>query len=77
MPVKWGSMKGGGGGGDREGDRGGGGGLSGMFLVLKVFSILTLENYHGMVDYDLSKIKITFIDIETSSEYGFPNIREA
>ena len=35
------------------------------------------ENYHGMVDYDLSKIKIgKLIDIETSSEYGFPNIRE-
>ncbi len=35
------------------------------------------DNYRGMVDYDLDKIKIGFIDIETSSEHGFPDVRSA
>jgi len=30
-----------------------------------------------MVDYDLDKIKIGYIDIETSSEHGFPDVRNA
>ena len=35
------------------------------------------DNYRGMVDYDLDKIKIGYIDIETSSEHGFPDVRNA
>ena len=32
------------------------------------------ENYPGDVDYDISELKILTIDIETSSENGFPSI---
>jgi len=35
------------------------------------------DNYPGLVDYELSKIRVAFIDIECSSEYGFPDIRRA
>ena len=68
-PVKWGSMK-----ETREAMRS----YPGDVFGIEGFQYSYIaENYHGMIDYDLSKIKIAFIDIETSSEYGFPNIREA
>ena len=35
------------------------------------------EQYPGIIDYDMSKIRIGYIDIETSSEHGFPNISTA
>ena len=35
------------------------------------------DNYRGIIDYDMSKIKIGYIDIETSSENGFPDVRSA
>ena len=49
-----------------------------MFLGLTSlqYSFIS-DNYRGMVDYDLDKIKIGYIDIETSSEHGFPDVRNA
>lgn len=34
------------------------------------------ENYSGEIQFDISQIKIFSIDIETSSEYGFPNVND-
>ena len=67
--VKWGSMK-----ETKEAIRQYGGDVYGLDQFQ--YSYIS-DNYPGMVDYDLSKIKIAFIDIECSSEFGFPNIREA
>ena len=35
------------------------------------------DNYHGTLSPDTSKIKIFTVDIETKTEYGFPNIQTA
>jgi len=67
--VKWGSMK-----DSRQAMREYGGDVFGVDQFQ--YSFIS-DQYKGLVDYDLSKIKIAFIDIETSSEFGFPNIREA
>lgn len=34
------------------------------------------ENYSGEIEFDISQIKIFSIDIETSAEYGFPNVND-
>ena len=67
--VKWGSMK-----ETKEAVRQYGGEVFGLDQFQ--YSYIS-DNYPGMVNYDLSKIKIAFIDIECSSEFGFPNIRQA
>ena len=35
------------------------------------------DNYEGDVNWDMEHIKVCTIDIETSTEYGFPDIRSA
>ncbi len=35
------------------------------------------DNYRGEVDYDFSKIKVAYIDIECESEHGFPKPENA
>jgi DNA polymerase elongation subunit (family B) len=35
------------------------------------------ENYSNEIQFDISQIKIFSIDIETSAEYGFPNVNDA
>ncbi len=67
--VKWGSMK-----ETKEAVRQYGGEVFGLDQFQ--YSYIS-DNYPGMVNYDLSKIKIAFIDIECSSEFGFPDIRQA
>ena len=68
-PVKWGSMK-----EARDAMRNYGSNVYGPEQFQYPF---ISENYPGMINYDLSKIKIAYIDIETSSEFGFPNVRIA
>ena len=68
-PVKWGSMK-----EAKDAMRDYGENVYGPEQFQYPF---ISDNYPGMIDYDLSKIKIAYIDIETSSEFGFPNIRLA
>ena len=68
-PVKWGSMK-----DSRQAMKDYGGNVFGFDQFQ--YSFIS-DNYRGMVDYDLDKIKIGFIDIETSSEHGFPDVRSA
>ena len=68
-PVKWGSMK-----DSRQAMREYGGNVFGFDQFQ--YSFIS-DNYRGTVDYDLDKIKIGFIDIETSSEHGFPDVRSA
>jgi len=68
-PVKWGSMK-----ESRLAIKEYGGNVFGFDQFQ--YSFIS-DNYRGMVDYDLDKIKIGYIDIETSSEHGFPDVRNA
>jgi len=68
-PVKWGSMK-----DSRQAMKEYGGNVFGFDQFQYSF---IFDNYRGMVDYDLDKIKIGYIDIETSSEHGFPDVRNA
>ena len=68
-PVKWGSMK-----ESRQAMKEYGGNVFGFDQFQ--YSFIS-DNYRGMVDYDLDKIKIGYIDIETSSEHGFPDVRNA
>ena len=68
-PVKWGSMK-----DSRQAMKEYGGNVFGFDQFQ--YSFIS-DNYRGMVDYDLDKIKIGYIDIETSSEHGFPDVRNA
>ncbi len=67
--VKWGSMK-----DSRQAMKEYGGDVFGVDQFQ--YSFIS-DQYRGLIDYDLTKIKIAFIDIETSSEFGFPNIRQA
>ena len=67
--VKWGSMK-----DSRQAMKEYGGDVFGVDQFQ--YSFIS-DQYRGLIDYDLTKIKIEFIDIETSSEFGFPNIRQA
>ena len=67
--VKWGSMK-----DSRQAMKEYGGDVFGIDQFQ--YSFIS-DQYSGLIDYDLAKIKIAFIDIETSSEFGFPNIRQA
>ena len=67
--VKWGSMK-----ESRQAMKEYGGNVFGFDQFQ--YSFIS-DNYHGMIDYDLDKIKIGYIDIETSSENGFPNVMDA
>ena len=68
-PVKWGSMK-----DTRQAMREYPGDVFGIEGFQ--YSFIS-DNYPGLVDYELSKIRVAFIDIECSSEYGFPDIRRA
>ena len=68
-PVKWGSMK-----DSRQAMKEYGGNVFGFDQFQ--YSFIS-DNYRGMIDYDLDKIKIGYIDIETSSENGFPNVMDA
>jgi len=68
-PVKWGSMK-----ESRQAMKEYGGKVFGFDQFQ--YSFIS-DNYRGMIDYDLDKIKIGYIDIETSSEHGFPDVRNA
>ena len=68
-PVKWGNMR-----ESRQAMRTYGQDVYGVDQFQ--YSFIS-DKYPGMIDYDISKVKIAYIDIETSSEYGFPNIREA
>ena len=68
-PVKWGSMK-----ESRQAIKEYGGNVFGFDQFQ--YSFIS-DNYRGMIDYDLDKIKIGYIDIETSSEHGFPDVRNA
>jgi len=68
-PVRWGSMK-----ESRQAMKEYGGNVFGFDQFQ--YSFIS-DNYRGMVDYDLDKIKIGYIDIETSSEHGFPDVRNA
>jgi len=68
-PVKWGSMK-----ESRQAMKEYGGDVFGFDQFQ--YSFIS-DNYRGMIDYDLDKIKIGYIDIETSSEHGFPDVRNA
>jgi len=68
-PVKWGSMK-----ESRQAMKEYGGNVFGFDQFQ--YSFIS-DNYRGMIDYDLDKIKIGYIDIETSSEHGFPDVRNA
>ena len=68
-PVKWGSMK-----ESRQAMKDYAGNVFGFDQLQ--YSFIS-DNYRGMVDYDLDKIKIGYIDIETSSEHGFPDVRNA
>ena len=68
-PVKWGSMK-----ESRQAIKEYGGNVFGFDQFQ--YSFIS-DNYRGMIDYDLNKIKIGYIDIETSSEHGFPDVRNA
>ena len=68
-PVKWGSMK-----ESREAMRTYGANVYGPEQFQYPF---ISDTYHGDIDYDISKVRIAYIDIECSSEHGFPNIRLA
>ena len=68
-PVKWGPMK-----DTRQAMREYPGDVFGIEGFQ--YSFIS-DNYPGLVNYELSKIRIAFIDIECSSEYGFPDIRRA
>ena len=68
-PVKWGSMK-----DSRQAIKEYGGSVYGFDQFQ--YSFIS-EKFPGLVNYDMSKIKIAYIDIETSSENGFPDVRSA
>ncbi len=68
-PVKWGSMK-----DSRQAMKEYAGDVYGFDQFQ--YSFIS-DNYRGIIDYDMSKIKIGYIDIETSSENGFPDVRSA
>ena len=68
-PVKWGSMK-----DSRQSMKEYGGNVFGFDQFQ--YSFIS-EKFPGLVNYDISKIKIAYIDIETSSENGFPDVRNA
>ena len=68
-PVKWGPMK-----DTRQAMREYPGDVFGIEGFQ--YSFIS-DNYPGLVNYELSKIRVAFIDIECSSEYGFPDIRRA
>ena len=68
-PVKWGPMK-----DTRQAMREYPGDVFGIEGFQ--YSFIS-DNYPGLIDYELSKIRVAFIDIECSSEYGFPDIRRA
>lgn len=66
-PVQWGSIK-----ETRDAMKN----YAGKIFGIESFQYAYItDNYPGMIDYDISKIKITYIDIETSSEFGFPDVR--
>ena len=68
-PVKWGSMK-----DSRQAMKEYGGSVYGFDQFQ--YSFIS-EKFPGLVNYDMSKIKVAYIDIETSSENGFPDVRSA
>ena len=68
-PVRWGSMK-----DSRQAIKEYGGSVYGFDQFQ--YSFIS-EKFPGLVNYDMSKIKIAYIDIETSSENGFPDVRSA
>jgi hypothetical protein len=39
--------------------------------------VFIYDKFHGQMDYDISKIKIISLDIETDSSDGFPDILKA
>ena len=68
-PVKWGSMK-----ESREAMRDYGANVYGPEQFQYPF---ISDTYSGDINYDISKVRIAYIDIECGSEHGFPNIRLA
>ena len=68
-PVKWGSMK-----ESREAIRNYAGDVFGVDQFQ--YSFIS-DHYPGLIEYDMSQIRIGYIDIECSSENGFPNIGTA
>ena len=68
-PVKWGSMK-----ESREAMRDYGANVYGPEQFQYPF---ISDTYQGDINYDISKVRIAYIDIECGSEHGFPNIRLA
>ena len=68
-PVRWGSMK-----DSRQAIKEYGGSVYGFDQFQ--YSFIS-EKFPGLVNYDMSKIKVAYIDIETSSENGFPDVRSA
>ena len=68
-PVRWGSMK-----DSRQAMKEYGGSVYGFDQFQ--YSFIS-EKFPGLVNYDMSKIKVAYIDIETSSENGFPDVRSA
>ena len=68
-PVRWGSMK-----DSRQAIKEYGGSVYGFDQFQ--YSFIS-EKFPGLVNYDMSKIKVAYIDIETSSENGFPDVRNA
>ena len=68
-PVRWGSMK-----DSRQAIKEYGGSVDGFDQFQ--YSFIS-EKFPGLVNYDMSKIKVAYIDIETSSENGFPDVRSA
>jgi DNA polymerase elongation subunit (family B) len=68
-PVKWGSMK-----ESYQAIKNYAGDVFGIDQFQYAF---IADQYPGMISYDVSKMKIAYIDIETSSENGFPNIENA
>ena len=68
-PVNWGSMK-----DSRQAMKDYGSDVYGIDQFQ--YSFIS-DQFRGMIDYDYSKIRIAYIDIECSSENGFPNIASA
>ena len=68
-PVKWGSMK-----ESYQAIKNYAGDVFGIDQFQYAF---IADQYSGMINYDVSKMKIAYIDIEVASEHGFPNAQSA
>jgi DNA polymerase elongation subunit (family B) len=68
-PVKWGSMK-----ESYQAIKNYAGDVFGIDQFQYAF---IADQYSGMISYDVSKMRIAYIDIEVASEHGFPNAQSA